>query len=204
MDFVLHAAVGRLIAAAGMANPAESTFRTASISGEMLSDVIRTLPLSTELLDWYAWCAPVEFWFWWGNQLYLHDPRQLPFYHRVYGQSGQEGKEDEDWGEGWRVIGHWGADPIIAHVDLPGTPVSTAIGGIDEWVPKRIAPDLASFLNGIAVTLEVFFYLYDNAYQDEDFNILPEVMADFQRRIRFVLAEEYARYWPLPIDYEKE
>lgn len=53
-----------------------------------------------------------------------------------------DGTPEPEWQSGWIVIGGEDGDPLIAHVDLPGTPVSIALHGQGNWAPAMIAPSL--------------------------------------------------------------
>ena len=192
----LTAAIDRLISTCRQV-PTDSAFSFAPAPRVALEPVLQRLPLTPELLHWYESGAPETFRFDWGSEFQLYDPRTLRDALLGYRWDERESELDGgEWRPHWVMIGDWGSDPVIAHVDEPGTPVSMAIHGIGVWQPKRIAPDLGSFLNGMAVWLEVFFIRWKGEYQDEDCVVLPEILDEFNREIRSVLPEEYAAYWP--------
>ena len=175
----------------------EAEFSFAPVDCRGRETLMPRITLSPDLLHWYERMAPLTFWFWWANQFYLHDPRTLR--GALVGYRWDEDElefEEGDWSPDWVLIGEWGADPVIAHVDEPGTPVSMAMHGIGEWDLKRVAPDLASFLTGMSVWLEVFFVRWKGKYEAEDCRTLPQVLEELNGEIRTVLAEEFARYWP--------
>jgi hypothetical protein len=175
----------------------ESEFSFAPADRGELDAVMQRLPLSSDLVQWYMYKAPQTFWFWFGNQLYLYDPHTLRSMQVGYRWDEDETEFDEgEWSPNWVVIGDLGADPIIAHIDEPGTPISMDMHGNGEWSPTIIAPDLQSFLMGLSIWLDVFLIRWEGEYEDEDCGILPEVLEEFNREIRTVLAEEYAQYWP--------
>ena len=196
IDPDLNSAIDRLASTCREVQ-SDAEFSFAPVDRDELNGVTERLPLSSDLLQWYEYNAPHTFWFWWGNQFYLHDPRTLRSAQCGYRWNQHEIEfENNDWNPNWVVIGDWGGDPVIAHTDEPGTPISMDIHGGGEWAPKKIAPDLQSFIMGISVWLDIFFVRWNGQYQTEDCSIRPEVIEEFNREIRTVLGEEFARYWP--------
>lgn len=172
-------------------------FTFAPIPPQVLETVTSQLRLTPELRSWYERAAPVTFWFWWGNQYMLHDVRDLPdsLVGYRWAEVGVDGPE-WGWDPNWVVIGDWGADPIIAHIDEPGTPISMDIHGSGEWKPRRIAPSLAAYLRALSVWVDVFFVRHEGRYQNDDCTVRDDVRAEFNSEIRTVLDEHHSQWWP--------
>lgn len=135
--------------------------RFAPCSTSLLADIARHLPLSPELALWYSTLAPAEtlYVLQRGNILRLCPPADL-----VEAQLGYrwgnlpdegEGERFEGWEDDWVVIADIGADVIIAHVGLAGTPVFFSPHGEGEWNLCPLAPSLAAYLESLACWIEI-------------------------------------------------
>ena len=53
-----------------------------------------------------------------------------------------------------RVIGDYGEDPIIAHTDETGLPISMAESGLGVWVPYQVAPPPAAWVRVAVINFD--------------------------------------------------
>jgi hypothetical protein len=133
----------------------------APCSPTLLADIARHLPLSPELELWYSTLAPAEtlYVLQRGNNLRLCPPAELVEAQLGYrwGSLPDEGGGErfEEWEDDWVVIADIGADAIIAHVGLPGTPVFFSPHGEGEWNLSPLAPSLAAYLEALARWIEI-------------------------------------------------
>jgi hypothetical protein len=117
---------------------------------EQLELLKYSLLLSAEIEKWYASEAiPVNVIIrWTANELVLYSPLNLLENQAGYRWNTNTPNELlDDWNINWLVIGDIGGDPIIAHIDKVGTPISMALHGMGYWNPLEVAPDLATFLD---------------------------------------------------------
>jgi hypothetical protein len=78
------------------------------------------------------------------------------------------GTPEPEWQSGWIVIGGEDGDPLIAHVDLPGTPVSIAPHGQGHWAPAMIAPSLGGLYALLASWSSLIIEDFDGERLDEE------------------------------------
>lgn len=67
------------------------------------------------------------------------------------------GLEDGDWKPSWLAIGYEIAlgDPLFIDVELPSSPVMTAMHGEGAWAPEIIASNLAGFFSILGRLAEI-------------------------------------------------
>lgn len=164
---------------------------------EDLAAIGRKLPLSTELREWYAMNSPLDISIqWFPEYLRLYNPRNLLEWQVGYRWTAERiGKIDPIWDERWVVIGDYTADPVIAHTDQPGTPISMANHGAGVWKPYRVAPALGNYLMAVSIRIEVCTIKYQGKVRDPDSAMLPEVLDDLKVELAAVLEPEYLQHW---------
>jgi len=178
---------------------ADADARFAAIPAEALGTVTPHVPLSADLLAWYAIAAPLDTAIpLYPEELILYDPRTLVARQEGYRWTvGRRDTIDAAWGERWLVIGDYGSDPVIAHTDRAGTPIALAAHGRGRWVPFLIAPSLATYLQALAVWVEVRAIDFRDAIYGDDDGIKPEYRTALDARLAPVLMDEYRRAWLL-------
>ena len=162
-----------------------------------LAIIDHQLPMTEELLAWYETSAPRD-----------AEIPQFPEYLRLYDlvmlferqngyrwPVGRRGVVDPGWNPCWLVIGDYSGDPLIAHTDEAGTPISMAAHGAGGWQPYRMAPSLAAYLAALAIWIEVSVIAYRGVIRDDDSVVLPEFHRDLNASFAQVLAPEYRRNW---------
>lgn len=160
-------------------------------STDQINKIIDQLALSDELIAWYTSNAPLDVNIpLTSNDLLLYDPKKLIDYQFGYRWHAISKERLDEWPSGWLVIGDIGADPLIAHTDKVGTPISGALHGIGEWIPRLIAPNLAAFLQSMAVLVDTFNnFPIDERYTDDD-SLRPEVLDYIRNNLRPILAPD--------------
>jgi hypothetical protein len=186
----------------------------AQASDDTLAGVALDLPLSPELWHWYRQFSPAvnvvvpQL----GNWCTIYAVATLVEgqvgYRWLGTRDGSRGGRIVDWPTEWVVIGDIGADPIIAHTDLPHTPISSAMHGMGDWFPHEIAPTLATYLEAQARWIEVCL-LQTGAAGIQDWGValkhiwddeaayLPEVAEALRRSLVPILPAEHLHYWVL-------
>lgn len=133
---------------------------------------------------------------WYGNDLYLRDPLALVAGQEGYRWRGRErGALDPGWDARWLVIGDHGGDPVIAHTDAPGTPISLAAHGTGSWALYRVAPSLAAYLAAVAIWIEVGLIAFGGRYLDDSSVPLPRFRGELEARLAAIFAGEYRQHW---------
>ncbi len=121
-----------------------------SLGREQLKAIQAKMPLSKELIELYQIAAAQDLYIpWSANYLVLYDPLRLEQCQIGYRWSEPFGKMEEGWNQAWLVIGDQGGDPIIAHTDQVGTPISMAIHGTGEWNPSPRCSKLECFSTSV-------------------------------------------------------
>ncbi len=173
--------------------------RFAAIPAEALVAVTQHLPLSAELLAWYALAAPRDAAIPRDpEELILYDPQTLVARQEGYRWAvGRRDTIDPAWDARWLVIGDYGSDPVIAHTDRAGTPIAMAAHGRGAWAPFLVAPSLATYLQAVAVWVAVRAIDFRDAIYGADDVIKPAYRSALDERLAPVLADEYRRNWLL-------
>jgi hypothetical protein len=163
--------------------------------GDALHARGQTIRLSPGLRGWYAQAAPRDVQIpWFAEELTLYDPASLVEWQVGY-RWDTRGNVVPDWGPSWVVIGDWSADPIIAEVNQPGTPVSYAIHGIGTWAPWRIAPTLDVFLEAMATWVEVSLGHFQGQLLDDNCEVRSNVRAAIVNALEPVLGGPVNPFW---------
>lgn len=159
---------------------------------EQLDVVAAKLPLSQELKSWYQWANPQNVRIPWSTgRLLLYSLNSLVVSQDGYRWlKGQREQLLDGWNSTWVVIGDVDADPVIAHVDQPQTPISMAFHGMGEWTLHTIAPSLDAYLNAITVWIDVSLCKYRGRIEDEDGAMLRQVVNDLSKNLEGVLNNE--------------
>jgi len=172
-----------------------------------LQTAASSLPLSSDLLAWYHQAAPIDVELYLFTEymwLSLYDPTQLLKRQRGYRFHGNHPEQRlEGWEESWLVIGDWNADPVIAHTDRPGTPISMALHGAGSWDLVPVAQDLAAYLAALAISIEFSMIEHPGIYDfdsDSEPGKRPEINRMLRERLSTVLEERCLPYWPW-VDY---
>jgi hypothetical protein len=161
--------------------------------------------LSKELVKWYTTAAPIDLYIPKpGNDLELYDPMYLRQNHNGYRwvpdpntveftDLTKYNTEDILWDINWIMIGDIGGDPVIAHTDQPGTPISLAEHGIGIWSPRPISATLSDFLDILSFYLQFVFHEMNGIddFFDADLNILPEVHMNLRNKLSQFNNEKY-------------
>ncbi len=178
---------------------ADTGARFAAIGPEAIAGVAQHLPLSADLLAWYATAAPLDVSLpFFPEGPILYDPRELLAWQEGYRwRTGQRETIADDWDAAWLVVGDYGSDPIIARTDLAGTPIAMAAHGRGHWAPFFVAPSLAAYLHALAVWVGVRMRDFGDAIVGDDALIRPDYLAALDERLTPILAEEYRRHWLL-------
>lgn len=161
------------------------------ITPKQLKSVINNLSLSSELLDWYQVAAPLNVYIpWHGDELLLYSPLELVEYQEGYRwEVGHRGEIHPSWHAEWIVIGDTSGDPIVAHIDQEGTPISMAIHGIGKWELQRVASSLATFLKSLSVWVQIAGR-YNKQITGEDGALLPNVVNELKVELSTMLTQE--------------
>jgi hypothetical protein len=151
--------------------------------------------MSNELLTWYRTAAPRKVVIpWYFGDLEFFAPSDLldaQVGYRWIGRRG--GPRDVQWNENWVVIGDVWADPIIANVAEPQTPISMDFHGTGKWNPKTVSSSLGEFLIIVSLWVEISVGKYENRYKemqeyDEDF--VTRLRADFYEALAPIVSRE--------------
>lgn len=143
-----------------------------------------------------------------GNNLRLWPPAELVEAQLGYrwGCLLDEGERFEEWEDDWVVIADIGADAIIAHVGLPGTPVFFSPHGEGEWSLSPLAPSLAAYLEALARWIEIALIGTGAAHErnqfvaagriwDNDASYLPPIVAALRASLGSLVGEECLPQW---------
>jgi hypothetical protein len=186
----------------------------ANISGEFgakTADEVkaenRFLPLSGELITYFRLFATSDIRVPWSvEDLTLNSSATL-FTHQVgyrYMAGDESGHIIDGWDANWIVIADKSADPVIAHSDKTGTPISVAVHGVGFWKPEIVAPSLSIFLQMLSIWVDIGVVKYAGNVFDEQSHFLPEVAADLRNALSKVIDDEqlatifeYIGVWPL-------
>ena len=160
--------------------------RFSSVSESQIKSYVGNLPLSSEIIEWFAIAAPIASELdWTANELVLFSPNSLARNQVGYRWIGEiNGMRDEKWLESWVVIGAIGGDPVIAHMDSPETPISMAFSGMGDWTPLLVAASLASFLSFLSEWCKLIgsYNGVPNMF-DDDFVLTPSALSMIERII---------------------
>ena len=163
----------------------------AAYSLDQLRPIREALALSPDLMEWYQVAAPLDFHVMGlGSSLYLANPLNLTRKQGSYRWEWEHPEKlDTEWNPHWVVIADIGDDPIIAHVDQPGTPISFAFHGMGTWTPYKVAPDLAKYLELVCQWLDLCVGKYDGTWNmlDDDCVLLPKAEQDITTMLATVL-----------------
>jgi len=178
------------------------------VDQQELSEVMTLLPVSSELLSWYSIGAPVKCYlslFDKYSELMLADPRSLIKWQTGFRWEvqGTERSRIPEWPDSWLSIGDWGGDPVIAHTDVAGTPISMIRHDFD-WVPNLIAQDLSAYILALAISIEVTMlerksFLMELDEESYDMIYHTSVIDDLREKLRGVLDEECIDPWMWPL-----
>lgn len=157
------------------------------------------IAFTPELIAWYTTAAPIDplietF----GDELWLYNPLNIRInqagYRWIPDESGETMIENIDlWDRNWLVIGEIGGDPIIAHIDQAGTPISIAKHGMGDWQPQIVAKDLGAFLDLLSFWMHYFLLEGQdfNSLYDEDNYLLPDVAPRLVEKLSEFNDEKY-------------
>jgi hypothetical protein len=185
----------------------------ANISGEFgakTADEVKAenklLPVSDELITHFRLFSTSDIRVPWSvEDLTLYSSNTLVS-HQIgyrYLDGDEPGTVIQEWDAKWVVIADKGADPVIAHSDQAGTPISMAVHGVGYWKPEIIAPSLSVFLQMISIWVDIGIVRYGGEVFDEQSHFLPEVAADLRTALSKIIDDvllanffEYLGVWP--------
>lgn len=153
------------------------------------SDVPRSVgpsvPLSPELVDFWAEAAPVQVSVPFApDRLDLVSPDGIAASHAGY--------LGESWQPAWVLVGSIAGDPVIADVGRPGTPIMLALHGTGSWRPETVAPSPAAFLAVVAAWLRgLSRFDGERIDEDRDFEVKQGFDDALRGEMRGVLADEF-------------
>lgn len=157
-----------------------------SSASDVRSRVGPSIPLSPELIEFWAEATPVQVSVPFGpDQLDLLPPEAVA--------KGHAGYLGESWHAEWVLVGSIAGDPVIADVGRSGTPIMLVIHGTGSWRPATVAPSPRAFLAAVGAWLRVL-YLFDGERIDEDrdFEVKPGFDDALREELRGLLADEFA------------
>ncbi len=191
----LEGSIARFVTVLGKHN-ISATFEPMEQS--MLTKLTEGVPVSHALYVWYRYAAPKQVEIpWYTGTLSFFSPSNLVDMQIGYRWIGKKhGPQDEQWDENWVVIGDVLADPIIADVSEPQTPILMDFHGTGEWKPKTVSSSLAEFLLIMTIWVEISVGKYGNRFTqmteyDEEFVI--RLREDFSEALAPILSADHRR-----------
>ena len=167
----------------------QSEFQVTSNDGIEL--ILSQIPLSVDLIDWYKIAAP-------SRVILRCTADELVFYNPAVLVPAQTGyrwdlnrNSLDSWDKTWTVIGNIGDDPVIAHTDKLGTPISMAVHGIGYWEPKPVSEGLATFLESLSIWFDVINGFGGISKSIENFDLSDAVKHSLRKRLSVVLNSDY-------------
>ena len=148
------------------------------------------LGVSAELAQWFSLVELPVVVPWYGDGLELHSHEGLADAQLGY-RASVDGTPTPDWKGHWVVIGNVSADPVIADVSEPSTPILCAVHGIGAWSPEPLAPSVRDFARALAVWLAV---VGDTRPHETD-ELRPEVADAIHARILPIVGATAGRLW---------
>jgi len=100
-----------------------------------------------------------------------------------YRWSGPERRRLDGWPSEWVVVAAVFGDPYLIDTSQDGLPVYFARHGAGEWRRHRIAPNMPTFIEALAIFESVLLNEFNSEVWDQD-----GLRADFTRRLTEVLA----------------
>jgi hypothetical protein len=193
---------------AEVAHVVDPKARFAPASQADLNSVAAEIPLSPELITWYACAAPM-------SDVYIpqvgNDLRISGISELVQAQQGYrwvqwpitaERKPGNDWPENWVVVADEGADPVLADTAIEGTPVLRDMHGMGRWAPWLLAPSLVAYLEAQARWIEICLIesgtlssSWQSSPWDEDGQLTAEIERPLRASLSAILPENCIRRW---------
>ncbi len=203
---------------AEVAHACDDEARSYAATTEELAHIEAEIPLSPELAHWYRYRGPaalvtIEQL---GNDRKIYPPHELVGmqlgYRWVALPNSRRGTRIEDWPTSWMAIGDEGADPIIAHTDQCGTPISYSMHGMGQWQLHPLAPSLATYLKAQARWMYVCLLnsgaarkanwgagdrtVFDrDRIWDDDGEYLPPIAETLRYALSPILPEDCLHWW---------
>jgi hypothetical protein len=165
----------------------------AAYTQEQINQIVHVLPLSHDLITWHTSNAPVQLEVpLTGNDFLLYAPEKLISYQYGYRWNGLTDTREplEAWSAEWVVIGDVSVDPIIAHTDKAGTPISGALHGAGEWKPRLIAPNLVTFIQCVTVLVDTVERFSKEERFTDDLSLRPEVITFIRSHLEPLLSAD--------------
>jgi hypothetical protein len=137
------------------------------------------LILSDELYQWYKISSPLNVNIrWTANNLVLFDPLTLQSKQLGYRWNSISMERESEWQESWLNIASIGDDPVIAHIDQKGTPISMDYCEMGTWKPQLISDSLVNFLDFLSEWCNLI-QEYKGVHKmfDDDSLFLPDVLS---------------------------
>jgi len=134
-------------------------FSLALTSSTTVAQVSQELRLPPDFVDAYLPSGPASGSYvpWVVEQLMVCSFAELPGAQEGYAWSGPERSRLPGWAPSWVVVASIFGDPFFVDLEKDGLPVLFARHGAGEWRPRRVAPNMAAFLEVLSGLESVLF-----------------------------------------------